>query len=136
VILCDTGVLLCLVDRNQFSHIAYTRYVQRSKEPMITTWACLAEAMHLALSRGGWRMQKQLSTFLLYGPLTIYDIQPDDYERLFALMEQYRDRPMDLADATLVLVAEKVGERRILTTDSDFLFYRIAGKESFEIVEA
>ena len=43
---------------------------------------------------------------------------------------------MDLADATLVLVAEKVGERRILTTDSDFLFYRIAGKESFEIIEA
>ena len=125
-----------MTDRDQSGHIAYTRYVQHRKEPMITTWACLAEAMHLALGRGGWRMQKKLSTLLLYGPLTIYDIQPDDYERLFALMEQYRDRPMDLADATLVLVAEKVGERRILTTDSDFLFYRIAGKESFEIIEA
>lgn len=37
--------------------------------------------------------------------------------RLLALMEQYRDRRMDLADATLVLTAEKTGYRQILTLD-------------------
>ena len=58
-----------------------------------------------------------------------------DYSRLFALMEQYRDRPMDLADATLVLIAEKTGYRQILTIDSDFLFYRISDRDSFTIVQ-
>ncbi len=57
-----------------------------------------------------------------------------DYSRLFVLMEQYSDRPMDLADATLVLTAEKTGYRQILTLDSDFLFYRISDQDTFEII--
>ena len=50
-------------------------------------------------------------------------------------MEQYRDRPMDLADATLVSAAEKTGYRQILTLDSDFLFYRIGDQDSFDIIQ-
>ena len=42
---------------------------------------------------------------------------------------------MDLADATLVLTAEKTGENRILTLDSDFLFYRISNCNSFNILQ-
>jgi predicted nucleic acid-binding protein len=91
--------------------------------------------MYLALHRGGWQMQKQLGQLLLDKLLVVYDIQESDYSRLLALMEQYRDRPMDLADATLVLVAEKTGYRQILTIDSDFLFYRITNKESFDIIQ-
>ncbi|MEM8640474.1 MAG: hypothetical protein AAGG51_16905 [Cyanobacteria bacterium P01_G01_bin.54] len=49
-------------------------------------------------------------------------------------MEQYHDRPMDFADATLVLVDEETGTRQILTLDSDFLFYRIHNRDSFEVL--
>lgn len=66
--------------------------------------------------------------------LLIYEIEQSSCERLFSLMTQYKDRPMDLADASLVLVAEQTDERQILTLDTDFLFYRIRGKETFEIV--
>lgn len=133
--LCDAGVLLCLVDRGQPQHNAYVNAVSKLTPPLITTWACMAEAMYLALHRGGWPMQKQLSKLLLIRLLTIYDIQQDNYDRLFELMEQYQDRPMDLADATLVLTAEKTGENQILTLDSDFLFYRIDGRSNFNIVQ-
>lgn len=50
-------------------------------------------------------------------------------------MEKYRDRPMDLADATLVLTAERTGYRQILTLDSDFLFYRIDDRDVFTIIQ-
>lgn len=80
-------------------------------------------------------MQKQLGQLLLNRFLVIHEVQEEDYARLLALMEQYRDRPMDLADASLVLVAEKTGYRRILTLDSDFLFYRIDDRESFEVIQ-
>lgn len=69
--------------------------------------------------------------------LDIYEMnarKQGDYSRLLVLMEQYRDRPMDLADATLVLTAEKTGYRQILTLDSDFLFYRIGHQDTFEII--
>lgn len=37
-----------------------------------------------------------------------------------SLMEKYRDTPMDLADASLVALAETRGLKRIFTLDSDF----------------
>ena len=58
----------------------------------------------------------------------------EDYGQLFELMEQYQDRPMDLTDASLVLVAERTGARQILTLDSDFLFYRIGNQDTFEVI--
>ena len=135
MILCDAGVLLCLVDRTQPQHKAYRNKVMRLAKPLVTTWSCLTEAMYLALHRGGWQMQKQLGQLLLDKLLVVYNIQESDFSRLLALMEQYRDRPMDLADATLVLVAEKTGYRQILTLDADFLFYRIQNQGSFYIIQ-
>ncbi len=134
MILCDAGVLFCLVDRTQTQHAAYKNMISGLAKPLVTTWSCLTEAMYLALHRGGWMMQKSLGQLILDKMLIIQEIQENDYIRLFALMEQYRDRPMDLADATLVLTAEKTGYRQILTLDTDFLFYRINNSDTFEIL--
>ena len=42
---------------------------------------------------------------------------------------------MDLADATLVLTAEKTGYRQILTLDSDFFLYRIGDLDTFDVIQ-
>ena len=54
--------------------------------------------------------------------------------RAFELMEQYTDHPMDLADASLVVVAESRTLRRVFTTDSDFYVYRLADGSALEVV--
>lgn len=136
MILCDAGVLLCLVDKSQPQHNAYRNTTLRLTKSLTTTWPCMTEAIYLALHRGGWQMQKQLGQLLLDKLLTICAIEESNYSRLLALMEQYRDRPMDLADASLVLVAEKTGHRQILTLDSDFLFYRINDQDTFDVIQA
>ena len=51
-------------------------------------------------------------------------------------MDQYADRPMDLADATLVALAEERGDRRMLTLDADFQVYRFRGRRRFVTVPA
>lgn len=135
MILCDAGVLFCLVDSTQPLHKAYKSVALCFTKPLVTTWSCLTESMYLALNRGGWQMQKHLGQLLLDKLLIVYEIQESDYSRLLALMEKYRDRPMDLADATLVLVAENTGYRQILTLDSDFLFYRIGNRDTFDIIQ-
>ncbi len=50
------------------------------------------------------------------------------------LMEQYRDTPMDLADASLVATAEQRGLSQIFTLDHHFRIYRLGGARSFEVV--
>ena len=49
-------------------------------------------------------------------------------------MEKYQDRPMDLAEATLVVTAESLKVRKIWTFDSDFFFYLINDQESFDVI--
>ena len=121
--LCDAGPLYALVDRKQPKHSILRKTLPTLSMPLVTTWPCLTEAMYLALHRGGWPMQRLLLELLLEGMLTIYEIQPNDYPRLEQLLAQYQDRPMDLADSTLVLAAERLGLQHILTLDSDFFFY-------------
>ncbi len=41
---------------------------------------------------------------------------------------------MDLADASLVVVAQSLRTHRIFTLDSDFFVYRLADGGAFEIV--
>ncbi|MCG3163996.1 MAG: hypothetical protein JMDDDDMK_05455 [Acidobacteria bacterium] len=51
-----------------------------------------------------------------------------------ALMAQYADTPMDLADASLVAAAESLALRRVFTLDDDFYIYRLADGSTLEIV--
>jgi hypothetical protein len=48
-------------------------------------------------------------------------------------MKTYANLPMDLADASLVLLAEELGHGRILSTDRrDFTAYRWKSRKPFE----
>ena len=49
-------------------------------------------------------------------------------------MDQYRDTPMDLADASLVAVAEQLDQTRIFTLDQHFRIYRLKGTKAFDII--
>jgi predicted nucleic acid-binding protein len=50
-------------------------------------------------------------------------------------MQQYKDQPMDLADAALVRIAEREGIKRIFTLDRrHFTVYRIGSRGRFAVV--
>jgi uncharacterized protein len=49
-------------------------------------------------------------------------------------MAQYRDIPMDLGDASLVVAAEKLQQTVIFTLDRDFYIYRLLNNQSFQVV--
>ena len=54
--------------------------------------------------------------------------------RMPALMERYRDLPMDLADASLVALAEERRLRQVFTLDADFRVYRLPDGQAFEVL--
>jgi predicted nucleic acid-binding protein len=66
--------------------------------------------------------------------LGLADLSPALVDRSARLMDQYADRPMDLADATLVALAEERGDRRIFTLDADFQIYRLRGRQRFDLI--
>jgi hypothetical protein len=73
--------------------------------------------------------------FLQSDAVTILPIADGDLPELEELMFQYRDRPMDFADATLVHLAQREGLSTVFTIDhNDFETYRIGGRRPFRIV--
>ncbi len=77
--------------------------------------------------------QKELWTYVEKGAVALHESSKAEHARMSELMEQYKDTPMDLADASLVALAEVLNVRRIFTVDSDFYVYRINGKDAFEV---
>jgi len=135
MILCDTGPLFALVDVSQTElHARCRATLPHISRPLITTWPCFTEAMYLAGRAGGWPMQRLLWRYCETGVLRFYTLSDTDASLVQELMEQYRDSPMDLADASLVTAAEALNLPRIFTLDSHFLGYRIKGKTAFEIL--
>lgn len=110
--------------------------------PLLTTWTAFGEAMHAvgkmgerASGRPGkWRSQKALWGLIDTGALDVAEPTIHMLQRIKALMEQYRDTPMDLADASLVALAEERKTDRVFTLDSDFEGYRLLGKKPFALV--
>ena len=134
MILTDAGPLVALVDQGEPDHKACVACLPDLKGPMVTTWPAFTEAMYLLGEAGGWRAQEMLWSMLHQGDLEIAFQVADDYERMRVLMQKYRDHPMDLADASLVRLAEERHVRDIFTLDErDFRTYRIHGRQSFRI---
>ncbi len=124
MILADTGPLVGLFDPRDPSHERCRRALARLRDPLYTTVPVLTEAFHLLGS--GSRGAAALREFIAAGGLHPWFLDAEGLERGFVLMEQYHDHPMDLADASLVVAAERLGTRRVLTLDRrDFDRYRV-----------
>lgn len=90
--------------------------------------------MYLIGRELAWYGQAALWRLVERGILQLVNISVDAASRMRALMEQYRDLPMDLADASLVAVAEERRLDRIFTLDADFRVYRLPRGRAFTII--
>ncbi len=134
--LTDAGPLVAIIDADEPDHASCMDALDQLTLPLITTWPAFTEAMYLLARAGGIRAQQAIWRLVSTDRLVLADLSPSAIDRSARLMDQYSDRPMDLADATLVALAEERGDRRIFTLDSDFHIYRFRGRQRFETIPA
>jgi uncharacterized protein len=135
VTLVDTGPLVALIDDLDPRHRFAARALAAVPGKATTTWAVVGEVLHLLGRRRGWPVQAPLARAVQTGRLDVADLTAVLGDRSLELMAQYRDAEMDFADASLVALAESRRDYRIVTFDSDFRFYRMAGGLSFAVVD-
>lgn len=124
MILIDTGPLVALFDPRDGLHSRTSTTLKSLREPLATTVAVLTETFHMLepQSVGSDRVRE----FVMKGGLAVAFLDRPSVVRAFELMEQYADHPMDLADASLIAMAETLETRKIFTLDEkDFAAYRI-----------
>jgi len=132
--LVDAGPLIALLDSDDPDHQRCMHALPALEGPLVTTWPAFTEATYLLGDRAGWPAQERLWRLVLRDDLLLLPVDGPMLQRARDLMRKYRDLPMDLADATLVAVAESKRLRTVFTLDADFRVYRLPGSAAFEIV--
>ncbi len=121
-ILIDAGPLIALFDKSDSYHGQAIAFIKNFKGTLLTTWPVITEASHLL--DFSVNVQLALLEWIDRGGLHLIEIEPYHIGRLIELSEKFKDVPMDLADATLIVAAEMNNIKEIATIDSDFYVYR------------
>ena len=102
---------------------------------LITTSAVITESMYVLSGVTGGPLA--LAELIAASSAVVVDlVEPVDLLDAVRLMERYRDTPMDFADATLVLAADRAAVTDILTLDRrGFSTYRTAKRRPFRIID-
>ncbi|MDJ1184342.1 type II toxin-antitoxin system VapC family toxin [Roseofilum casamattae] len=137
----DTGFWVALFnEKDQYHQRAQEILAKYPDETLITTWCVLTETSHLLLQRSSsiyQGVQKQIKFINLFQKypqqFRLFDLQETHFDRINFLMEKYRNLPMDLADASLVILAEELEDGRIFSIDyRDFNAYRWKNTKPFQ----
>jgi predicted nucleic acid-binding protein len=126
-ILIDAGPIIALFNKNDKYHYKVLTYLKGYKGKLFCIWPVITEVSHMLM----FSLEAQID-FLKWvraGALEIAPIEVADIDRIIQLADKYSNVPMDLADASLVLIAEKHKLKEILTIDNDYYIYRTAHKE-------
>ncbi len=128
----DTGPLVAFLDRAEGHHGWTVEQVRALDAPLLVCEPVLAEAMFLLsdLPKG----QEALFDLLAKGALRIAFQITEHVNPLRALHRKYRDRPISLADACVVRMAELFERHQVFTLDSDFSVYRKNGREPLTLI--
>ena len=136
-VLADSGPLAALYNRRDKHHPSALEFFRAhgANLRMLTTWEVVSEVMYFLDFSAAAQSDflEWLHAGHLKGLVSIAALQPDELPGLAALIRKYADRPMDLADASLVWLAEKTGVTDIITIDrADFAVYRTSKRKSFK----
>jgi uncharacterized protein len=133
MILADTGFWLALANRADAHHVRAKAALARHRGPYTTTWPVMTETCHLLASRLGTDAELAFVRSAALGAFEIFALERLHLPRVEVLMAKYRELPMDLADASLVILAEESGCGDILSTDArDFGAYRWKSRKPFK----
>jgi predicted nucleic acid-binding protein len=132
VVLLDTGPLVTFLAAGLKHHDWVCDQWKRFRPPLLICEPVLTEAAFL-LKREG-RETDPLFALLERGVLRVGLQVEEQLADLRALMRRYRDRPMSLADACLVRLAELNAGGVILTFDADFRVYRRHGNKVITVL--
>ncbi len=132
--LTDAGPLIALIDSGEPDHELCRETLAHLAFPLLTTWPAFTEAIYLLGQAAGWLAQGALWTMVKRDALIFADLDVPLSLRCAELIERYQDHPMDLADASLVAVAESRNLRTIFTLDGHFRSYELSRRRHLAVV--
>ncbi|MFI5003725.1 MAG: type II toxin-antitoxin system VapC family toxin [Solirubrobacterales bacterium] len=117
MILLDTSGLLAALDASQRHHREAAVSLAAARPPLLLSPFVLAELDHLIASRVGQAARASLLEEVERGAYLLEAIVGADVARVHAIIRRYADLGISLADASIVVLAERHRVRDVLTLD-------------------
>lgn len=137
MIIADTSGLLAFFNRAEPAHDQVADLVDSDPEPLVVSPFVVAELDYLVSTRHGVDAELRVLDELAGGAWILTHFEAEDLRTARALIDRYRDQNIGIADASLVVLADRFGTRRILTLDRrHFTFLRPLSGGRFSILPA
>jgi uncharacterized protein len=134
-VLVDTNIWLASADRRSDRHADCVAVVRGYAGHLSSPVPVIAETSWLLLDRLGSSPHAEFLRMVSVGRLQALDLADEDWRRCVELVERYGDLRLDLMDASLVALAERLGEKTIATLNRrDFTVVRPRHVAAFELL--
>lgn len=127
-ILVDAGPLIALFDQDDKYHNVVIKFLKQFNGNLLTTWPVITEVSHLLSFN--INVQIDFLEWLKREAVTIINLENEHLDRIIQLSKKYSDVPIDLADSSLIVIAELTGINDIVSIDSDYHIYRTKSKKA------
>lgn len=117
VLIADTSGLLALFTSQDRHHADIAAYVRRSTAEFAVSPFVVAELAYMVHERLGTRASLRMLTSFASPPYQLAPFGRDNLLAAVAVMTRYPDQAIGLADASLVVLAERFRTVDILTLD-------------------
>ncbi len=117
MILLDTSGLLAAIDSSQRSHQTAAHSLSGATPPLLLSPFVLAELDYLLATRVGLHAEQALLDEVARGAYQLEPFSEDDVAGAAEVIQRYAALELGLADASLVVLANRHGTVDILTLD-------------------
>jgi hypothetical protein len=117
VIIADTSGLLALFNRREPDHAAVVAAVAADAEPLVVSPYVVAELDYLVATRLGVEAELAVLAELTSGAYDLVAYGVDDLAVARSVVERYQDQEVGVADASIVVLADRYRTRTLLTLD-------------------
>lgn len=117
MILLDTSGVLAWIDASQQRHQATRRAMEQEQGPFLLSPFVLAELDYLLSGRVGASAQFAFLGEVARGAYQLETFEPTDIAQAIEILNANHDLDIDLADASLLVLAKRRRCNRLLTLD-------------------
>lgn len=137
MIILDTSGLLSAIDASQRHHAAALQALQAAPPPWLLSPFVLAELDYLLATRVTQAAERAFLAEVGRGVYRLETFDADDIAAAERLIGKHVDLHMDMADASLVVLAARYGIRDLLSLDErHFRAMRSPGGRPFRLLPA
>lgn len=137
MIILDTSGLLAAIDGSQRQHVEAVKAIRAASGPLLMSPFVLAELDYLLATKVSQAVAVALLDQVAAGAYRLEPMDAGDIARASEIILRYRDLRLGLADASLMVLAERYDTLDILTLDErHFRAVRGPGGRSFRLLPA